>query len=59
MPELDGTLTSPYRWTSEQFIEEGQVYHEEDRVRTLHPVFVIPDGAAEKTREYFASKGGF
>jgi protein farnesyltransferase subunit beta len=59
MPALDGTLTSPYRWTSEQFIEEGQVYNEEDRVRTLHPVFVIPDGAAEEIREYFVSKGGF
>jgi protein farnesyltransferase subunit beta len=59
MPTLDGILTSPYRWTAEQFIEEGQVYNEEDRVRTLHPVFVIPDGAAEETREYFASKGGF
>jgi protein farnesyltransferase subunit beta len=59
MSALDGTLTSPYRWTSEQFIEEGQVYNEEDRVRALHPVFVIPDGSAEETREYFASKGGF
>jgi protein farnesyltransferase subunit beta len=59
MPASDGTLNSPYQWVSEQFREEGQVYDEEDRVGTLHPVFVIPEGAAEEARAYFVSKGGF
>lgn len=57
--ESSGTLSSPYQWTSEVFVEESQIYDEEDRVRTLHPVFVIPEGAAEEMRAYFSSKGGF
>ncbi|CAG8957238.1 hypothetical protein HYFRA_00009440 [Hymenoscyphus fraxineus] len=52
-------LTSAYQWTSEVIAEEPQIFDEEDRVKTLHPVFVIPEGVAEETRAYFASKGGF
>ena len=52
-------LTSAYQWTAEPIVEESQVYDEEDRVGTLHPVFVIPEGVAEETRAYFALKGGF
>jgi protein farnesyltransferase subunit beta len=36
-----------------------EVFDEVDRVGTLHPIFVIPEGVAEQTREYFAAKGGF
>jgi protein farnesyltransferase subunit beta len=54
-----GVLDSPYKWASEPFVEEVQIYDEEDRMTTLHPVFVIPEGAAEETRAYFAAKGGF
>ncbi|KAG0648919.1 Ras s prenyltransferase subunit beta [Hyphodiscus hymeniophilus] len=54
-----GILSSAYQWTSEPIIETSQIYDEEDRVGTLHPVFVIPEGIAEETRAYFVSKGGF
>jgi protein farnesyltransferase subunit beta len=57
--EMIGNLAYPYQWTSEPFVGDEQIYDEEDRVGTLHPVFVIPEGAAEETRAYFASKGGF
>jgi protein farnesyltransferase subunit beta len=57
--EMTGNLVSPYQWTSEPFVEDEQIYDEGERVGTLHPVFVIPEGAAEETRAYFASKGGF
>ena len=40
-------------------MEESQIYDEEDRVGTLHPILVIPEGIAEQTKAYFASKGGF
>ena len=53
------SLNSPYRWSSEKFVEKVQVYDESDRVNTLHPVFVIPEGVSEATSSYFASKGGF
>ncbi|KAJ8064484.1 hypothetical protein OCU04_006818 [Sclerotinia nivalis] len=57
--ELSGMLVSPYQWTAEPYIETTQIYDEEDRVGTLHPVFVIPEGVAEETRAYFAAKGTF
>lgn len=57
--ESSETLSSPYQWTSEIFGEKLQIYDEEDRVRTLHPVFVISEGAAEEMRAYFSSRGGF
>jgi protein farnesyltransferase subunit beta len=57
--EIAGALTSAYHWTAEPFIEESQIYDEEDRVGTLHPIFVIPEGIAEETLAYFASKSGF
>jgi hypothetical protein len=52
-------LSSAYQWTSEPIIEKSQIFDDKDRVGTLHPVFVIPEGVAEETRAYFASKGGF
>ncbi|RFU31676.1 hypothetical protein B7463_g4703, partial [Scytalidium lignicola] len=54
-----GNLASPYRWAVEPIVEETQVYDEEDRVKTVHPIFVVPEGVAERTRTYYASKGGF
>jgi protein farnesyltransferase subunit beta len=57
--DFSGNLSSPYKWTSDIIFEKSQIYDEDDRVRTLHPVFVIPEGAAEATRAYFSSKGGF
>lgn len=59
MTETSGALVSAYQWTAEPFIGDSQIYDEEDRVGTLHPVFVIPEGLAEETRAYFTSKGGF
>ena len=44
---------------SEPLRDVTQIYDEEDRVRTSHPVFVIPEGAAEDARTHFATKGGF
>jgi protein farnesyltransferase subunit beta len=52
-------LTSAYQWTSDPIVEAVQIFDEEDRVNTWHPVFVVPEGLPEKARAYFASKGGF
>jgi len=54
----DGGLDSPYKWTSEAAMRQPKIYDEEDRVNTVHPVFVIPEGVAEATRAYFATKRG-
>lgn len=52
-------LAAPYQWSSEVFVEEIQIYDEEDRVKTLHPVFALPENVPERTRAYFIAKGGF
>jgi hypothetical protein len=44
-------------WSSKKYPtkkDEGyvQVFNEEDRVKPLHPVYVIPEGAAENMMEY-------
>jgi protein farnesyltransferase subunit beta len=46
-------------WSSEKYTTVEQIYDEVDRIKTSHPVFVIPEGVAERTRAYFADKGGF
>lgn len=56
--QMSGNLSSPFQWTAEPLVGD-QVYDEEDRVGIMHPIFVIPEGAAEETRAYFASKGSF
>lgn len=52
-------LSSAYQWISEPIIEGSQIFDEDDRVETLHPLFVVPEGVAEETRAYFAAKGAF
>lgn len=54
----DGGLVSPYQWTSEAAPRERHIYDDEDRVKTVHPVFVIPEGVADATRAYFVAKRG-
>jgi hypothetical protein len=44
-------------WTSETYPrtqDKGyeQIFDEEDRVKSIHPVYVIPEGAAERVMEY-------
>jgi protein farnesyltransferase subunit beta len=57
--ESSGFLSSAFQWTSEPIVEHSQIFDEEDRIGTLHPVFVIPQGTAEEMRAHFTSRGGF
>ena len=52
-------LMAPYKWIckGKVFKEEYQMYDEEDEVNVLHPVFVVPEGAAEDARDYYAALG--
>jgi protein farnesyltransferase subunit beta len=54
-------LTYAYQWAVDKFqpVVGEEIFDEIDRVGTLHPIFVIPEGVAEQTREYFVAKGGF
>jgi hypothetical protein len=70
---LNSDLSSAFRWSvdsvhpqheteNEAGVEkekEQEVYDAVDKVESLHPIFVIPAGAAESTRRYFEEKDGF
>ncbi|KAK6581491.1 hypothetical protein PZA11_006182 [Diplocarpon coronariae] len=57
--KISDPLTSAFQWNSEPILESSQIFGEQDRVGTLHPVFVIPQGTAEEMRAYFISRGRF
>lgn len=53
-------LSAPYGWKWMGGAEgEGYCWEERDRVRPLHPVFVMPIGRAEECRAWFEGKDGF
>ena len=39
------------------YLDEVQIYENADRLRTVHPVFVIPPRKVEDTLAYFREKG--
>ncbi|KAJ3467306.1 hypothetical protein MRS44_004870 [Fusarium solani] len=46
-------------WSVSPYMEGEQIFDEEDRVATVHPVYVIPKHKVEEIQNYFASKHGF
>lgn len=54
-----GELGAPYHWRTEGLYEDEMVWGENDMVEEVHPVFVVPFGAAKACREYFEGKEGF
>lgn len=46
-------------WAASPFSEDEQIFDEEDRVRPVHPVYVIPQDTVEAARRYFTAKPGF
>ncbi|KND88124.1 Protein farnesyltransferase subunit beta [Tolypocladium ophioglossoides CBS 100239] len=55
----DETMMDGDVWTVSLFVKDGQIFDEEDRVGTTHPVYAIPQHKAEDCQKYFASKQGF
>ncbi len=59
------SLPSAFRWTCSDIIrgpngeQEAPVFDEDDRLEVVHPIYVIPWGAAEKTRAWYGAKAGF
>lgn len=59
----DDSMTS-LGWTSETYPRKqddgyAQVFDEEDRVKSIHPVYVIPEGIAERVMQYCDSQVHF
>ncbi|KAK7417400.1 CAAX farnesyltransferase (FTase) subunit beta [Neonectria magnoliae] len=46
-------------WTVSPYMDGEQIFDEEDRVSTMHPVYVIPQHKVDEVQSYFASKTGF
>ncbi|KAH7265372.1 terpenoid cyclases/protein prenyltransferase alpha-alpha toroid [Fusarium redolens] len=46
-------------WSVTPYMEGEQIFDEEDRVATVHPVYVIPQHTVEDMQSYFSSKHGF
>ncbi|KAF2841837.1 CaaX farnesyltransferase beta subunit Ram1, partial [Patellaria atrata CBS 101060] len=52
---LEGALEAPFKWVIGRQEPEGEekVWDRRDEVEDVHPVFVVPWGAAELMRRYF------
>ena len=50
-------LSASFNWKVDVSREEDVVFDEDDRVQLIHPVYVLPWGIAEQTREFFINKG--
>ncbi|KAI9688347.1 MAG: CAAX farnesyltransferase (FTase) subunit beta [Bathelium mastoideum] len=49
-------LSSAFDWKVDAAKQEDTVFDEDDRVRLIHPVYVLPWGTAEQTRAFFNGK---
>ena len=59
-------MDHPFGWTHVDGLtaarlpaEGGDLVEEEDMVEPIHPIFVIPYTAAERTRSFFSARQGF
>ena len=52
-------LSAGFNWRVDASQVEDIPFDEGDRVRLVHPVYVLPWGAAERTRGVFEHKGVF
>lgn len=55
----NGSLTNEDQWEASPYVEGEQIFNEDDRVGTTHPVYVIPQHKVEDAQSYFMSKLGF
>lgn len=57
--EADLPLGSAFGWTHAGRANDSDILDDEHRVEPVHPVFVIPFKAVERTRTWFRERGGF
>ncbi|KAL0941898.1 prenyltransferase and squalene oxidase [Colletotrichum truncatum] len=55
----DDTILPEPKWVVSPCIEGAQIFDEEDRIGTIHPVYAIPQESVSDMKAYFASKQGF
>jgi protein farnesyltransferase subunit beta len=55
----DKALVTGDRWNVSPYLKGDQIFDEEDRLATNHPVYVIPQHKVEEIQNYFTSKHHF
>ncbi|GKT86215.1 farnesyltransferase subunit beta [Colletotrichum tofieldiae] len=55
----DETILPEPKWVVSPCAEGTQIFDEEDRVGTIHPVYTIPQESVDDMKAYFASRQGF
>ncbi|KAH6894121.1 terpenoid cyclases/protein prenyltransferase alpha-alpha toroid [Thelonectria olida] len=53
-PRAEGAIVPEDSWTVTPYMEGEQIFDEEDRVCTMHPVYVIPQHKVDEIKSYFA-----
>ena len=53
---MEGTTLE---WMVSPYVDEAPIFHNGDRVRTIHPVYAIPEEQVKAIKAYFTSKPGF
>lgn len=53
-PRPEGEILSKDSWTVTPYMEGDQIFNEEDRVCTVHPVYVIPEHKVDEIQAYFS-----
>lgn len=46
-------------WTVSPYVDEVQIFEEEDRLVPIHPIYATPKKCVDDIRQYFAAKQGF
>ncbi|KAJ2967538.1 hypothetical protein NQ176_g9615 [Zarea fungicola] len=54
-----GSTGGADEWDAMPYVEDEQIFNEDDRIGTTHPVYVIPKHKVEAAWEHYASKTGF
>lgn len=55
----DETILPKPKWVVSPCAEGAQIFDEEDRVGTIHPVYTIPQESVDDMKAYFAARQGF
>lgn len=60
-PGLDDQRAAylPASWSVSPYLDEVQVFDEQDRIAPLHPVYAIPTECVTDIKSYFERKQGF
>ena len=57
--KLDGQPVLPPSWSVSPYLDEVQIFDEQDYIVPLHPVYAVPVECVADIKSYFERKQGF